>query len=578
MSDSNEHVGFSFQLSETPPPADVTEGTPLGDLDLDFGDFTNGSEDASPAALDLRNRSWVGEEGLKPAPQEDPQNEVPLSSAAISRSAAPTSIASQSAPHPSSPQSETGASTPAALQRAEQTASRSVPGISRPSEMPNAVVPLPPSPAEEPVPVAAPAEKPSAPRIKKIQFPVPADRVKRAVSSGKAARSTNTQHAPVPKISLSDGATESAPAAQAETSRPKTRFSKSISAKSPRARLESDAEGERGTEMPQENHATSAPGKTKTKTHSAPGGDQSPPEDLPSSSDPYLPEQGSMAEWGTDTPSAREIWQKARKSWQETSRHALTLGGQGLRASQRLAVTMNGRVRESLRRAAEERKTVQEEHAARAREEQALKAAPDASEGGRVADFHSVASRASSPSMAGRVILGLARSAGKKLAAPLSAVAAAGLVYYAGTHLLAAGDTPGLSKSVSGAEVPDLGTLAMSKSKKAEGKPKTDDGDLVSTSASEKKKSEPEKEPPMQVEVTEMPQGLSWPGKGLIEVVTSEEELIYVDGVFTGRGPLRRIPVSPGKHEVSIRTESSQRSGTVEVTANRNSRAVFKSN
>jgi hypothetical protein len=73
-----------------------------------------------------------------------------------------------------------------------------------------------------------------------------------------------------------------------------------------------------------------------------------------------------------------------------------------------------------------------------------------------------------------------------------------------------------------------------------------------------------------------MPEGLSWPGKGLIEVVTSEDELIYIDGVFTGRGPLRRVPVTPGKHNVAIKFGGNERTGTVEVLADKSTRAVFK--
>jgi len=68
---------------------------------------------------------------------------------------------------------------------------------------------------------------------------------------------------------------------------------------------------------------------------------------------------------------------------------------------------------------------------------------------------------------------------------------------------------------------------------------------------------------------------MSWPGKGLIEVVTAEEELIYVDGVFTGRGPLRRIPVTPGSHEIKIKSGGSERQGIAEVELGRATRAVF---
>src|SRR5690606_32912936 len=150
--------------------------------------------------------------------------------------------------------------------------------------------------------------------------------------------------------------------------------------------------------------------------------------------------------------------------------------------------------------------------------------------------------------------------------------AAASLVYFAGTHFLGTEGTVALSKAVSGPEVPELGSLDNGPprgAKKKNAAAPTGGADSPNPKAP-KEEAGPS---PMQTEVTDMPAGLSWPGKGLIEVVTSEEELIYVDGVFTGRGPLRRIPVTPGKHEISIRTENSERTGTVEVTANRNTRA-----
>jgi hypothetical protein len=80
----------------------------------------------------------------------------------------------------------------------------------------------------------------------------------------------------------------------------------------------------------------------------------------------------------------------------------------------------------------------------------------------------------------------------------------------------------------------------------------------------------------MATEQAELPPGMAWPGKGLLEVVTSEDELVYVDGVFTGRGPLRRVPVTPGEHEVSIRKEGSVRQGTATVESGRTTRAIFR--
>lgn len=77
------------------------------------------------------------------------------------------------------------------------------------------------------------------------------------------------------------------------------------------------------------------------------------------------------------------------------------------------------------------------------------------------------------------------------------------------------------------------------------------------------------------VETTALPSDLSFPGKSVLEVVTAEDELIYVDGVFLGRGPLRRIPVAPGVHVVSIRSGGSERKGTLDAAAGRLVRASF---
>jgi hypothetical protein len=181
-------------------------------------------------------------------------------------------------------------------------------------------------------------------------------------------------------------------------------------------------------------------------------------------------------------------------------------------------------------------------------------------------------------SVTGRVILGLARSTTKRLAAPLSAIAAAGLVYLGGTALLGTTGAISLSKPAKTAKIPELGTIgpeadSLQNPERRAGKEISPDGQETRLETSVE--SSGGKPAAMQVELVEMPEGLSWPGKGLIEVVTSEEELIYVDGVFTGRGPLRRIPVSPGEHEVSIRSGGLQRTGKVQVQENKNTRAVF---
>ncbi len=44
-------------------------------------------------------------------------------------------------------------------------------------------------------------------------------------------------------------------------------------------------------------------------------------------------------------------------------------------------------------------------------------------------------------------------------------------------------------------------------------------------------------------------------GKGLLEVNSGETHKIYVNGVFVGRGPVRRVPLTAGKHEVELRND-----------------------
>lgn len=376
-------------------------------------------------------------------------------------------------------------------------------------------------PAVADSPDVSPAK--TAPTIKKIQFP--------------------TRKSPAASVSPGP--------APEEKSRPKTHFSKSISSEGVRSPLDSEPDRE-----------SSLPPEPTTSAHTA-SHHLAVPEDLPAPGN--LLTQGGDS-WGTDTPNAQEIWKKARRTWNITSRHALALGGQGLRAGRELAKDANEKMRARLKEAAAER--VEDDAQVFADESQATQNLQG-----------NLPKRTAPGSGAGRMILGLAKSTGRKLAAPLSAVAAASLVYLGGTHLLGAEGMSPLSHHSQATDIPDLGSVDDTESQPSEdlsddlGEESEDDS---SNSSPKKKKSRSGKAPAMAAEITEMPDGLSWPGKGLIEVVTSEEELIYVDGVFTGRGPLRRIPVSPGEHEVSIRTGGKKREGVVQVELNRNTRAVFK--
>ncbi len=189
----------------------------------------------------------------------------------------------------------------------------------------------------------------------------------------------------------------------------------------------------------------------------------------------------------------------------------------------------------------------------------------------------------------------------KRAVGPLSGLCACALVYWAGQGLLEAG---GIRASDFGSKIPDLGMLEANNEAEVVAKTSSKQRDLAqkqvpeSSSAmalakyqrvdpkahtaapsKETRAREPfkvsENPPPMKTETTPMPNDLSYPGKGLLEVVTSKRELIYVDGVFIGRGPLRRIPLEPGEHEIRIQNGSLQRLGEVQLVAAQRNRAVF---
>jgi CheY-like chemotaxis protein/HPt (histidine-containing phosphotransfer) domain-containing protein len=58
-------------------------------------------------------------------------------------------------------------------------------------------------------------------------------------------------------------------------------------------------------------------------------------------------------------------------------------------------------------------------------------------------------------------------------------------------------------------------------------------------------------------------------GKGLLEVSTGGKHRIYVDGVFIGPGPVRRVPLSPGQHEVKLSLDGVELSAPCEIRAER---------
>ncbi|MGC4069671.1 MAG: response regulator [Polyangiaceae bacterium] len=62
------------------------------------------------------------------------------------------------------------------------------------------------------------------------------------------------------------------------------------------------------------------------------------------------------------------------------------------------------------------------------------------------------------------------------------------------------------------------------------------------------------------------------PGQALIEVVTAGGHAIFVDDTFVGRGPVRVVTVTPGKHQVRTRLNGIERRDWIEVGAGRSMR------
>lgn len=155
--------------------------------------------------------------------------------------------------------------------------------------------------------------------------------------------------------------------------------------------------------------------------------------------------------------------------------------------------------------------------------------------------------------------------------APVVTVGVAGLVYVASSQLLQA--VPFISLQKSTAQIPHLGSLPAPAPAASGTQKKPDSVDAASSDSGEGETPRSASLP--LVEAASLPEGMNYPGKGLIEVVTPERELIYVNGVFIGRGPLRRVPIEPGEHAVSIRSGGTEKNGTLVVEPERTTRASF---
>jgi len=133
---------------------------------------------------------------------------------------------------------------------------------------------------------------------------------------------------------------------------------------------------------------------------------------------------------------------------------------------------------------------------------------------------------------------------------------------------------PSLSRSAP--RVPHLGSLAPpSLSKRSPTGASSVGSGSPGSDASRPATTKPASLEPV-IEIAPLPSGAAFPGRGLLEVVTSERELVYVDGIFIGRGPLRRIPLLPGPHAILIRNGGKERVAEAELRVGASTQVHFE--
>jgi hypothetical protein len=83
-------------------------------------------------------------------------------------------------------------------------------------------------------------------------------------------------------------------------------------------------------------------------------------------------------------------------------------------------------------------------------------------------------------------------------------------------------------------------------------------------------------QPEIRVEDLTLPPGIAVAeGKGLLEVDTGGRHAIYVGGAFVGRGPIRRVELDPGSHQVRVRLDAEQLEHTVTILKGRRARLAL---
>ncbi|HSC88324.1 MAG TPA: hypothetical protein VLC09_13675, partial [Polyangiaceae bacterium] len=342
---------------------------------------------------------------------------------------------------------------------------------------------------------------------------------------------------------------------------PSTRFAQSVGSKRPD--LLDDSQADEAWAHPRPSHGTEAKPSTQGLTEQL-----SEPEDL-------LHHSSTPAA----SPDLRAFWQQLMAVGRARRVEALRFGNERARAGRRWAHEF----RQSLRARQRPADTSTALPSDAAQSDAAQSSAPPSS-----AQSAATRSAAVSPAAMPRAAVQPAKRWLRRAAGPALTLALALGVHGVSSHWLGLVGTPRLA-----ADVPDLGTLPAAVERdprppeqRKTPRPQVGAGSAATGStatgsaptnaaAPEKGSPSPQGESAPQVEMTELARDLAQPGKGGLEVVTSEDELIYVDGVFVGRGPLRRLPVVPGDHDVSIRSGGAQRRGTVPVEAGRGTRVLF---
>ncbi len=614
MKDEEQARSFSFHLSASAPPAEVDERasdsgpswfSPDSDqLDLDLDAFAPSApapDVASPLAplarpdvLDARSAQAIAGASQVPAGSQlvaEPQVLAPQPMAAAE--AAPGTAAAAASSAPTAASAAASAAPPSSL-AAPAKAVAAAPVAVAPAALAKPPVTAPSTPAAPTEPVAAPAPRISADDVTRTPAPVdatspppPTTSADRVVA-GPAVR----------RVRFPSTATTTRAAAARHS---ETVFSTSLS-QAPRARLESNDDNElEGSDaheaLPPEDLPLSAP-QARTKVSSL-RPSAAPDRSTRSATAQRAARSSSPRKHGADKPAAAAV-----SALGELARKGALLGRRGTEHGARLAKDASERARE-LWSSGRERALAKLAERRAARDSSSVAAVPSPAPGEDAAlapESHDPREQQFSEQATPSRRRSLSDLRGPWLSGG-AALLAAGICYVGASRLVAAHGPGASSASLEatteqatespaepedavqervapeGAALPRLPALAkgIPVDRGASQEATDEDAEPEPPAPPTGKPSRKQPATPAAVETLALPEGMSWPDKGLIEVVTEGRELVYVDGVFTGRGPLRRIPIQPGSHEVVVRTEGQERNVRLDVSTGKRARVVFGS-